>query len=518
MRAPVNVPSAVPSRHRATFADRVASARRGPPAGAGYGLAGGRAGHPALGACAGLAALSAALAWPGSAAAHGLGGTSDLPIPAWLFAWGATLVLVVSFVGLAVLWQRPKLAEAADGRRLPVPVPALRVGEGVLSAVGLLVFVVVTWAALTGVPSKNANPAPFMVFVVFWVGVPVLSAVFGDLWRVLSPWRTIGRLAGAVVARTSAAGTAPLPWPQRLGRRPAAVVIVLFVVVELISSIPEDPFALGVLLVAYAAAMLVGQALFGVETWSENADGFAAWTRLAGSLAPVRWRRDGVAVRPPASGTARLATGTGMVALVVVLIGTTTFDGFSNTGLWGARDGLAGLLRQAGEALGLGAASATDVAGAIGLAMSIGFVGGLVVLGTLGMRRATGTSESVGGLMRTFAPSLVPIAVAYAFAHYWSSLVVDGQGALVLMSDPLGTGADLLGTAGLVAQYGIVQGANVWYVQVGALVIGHVAGLVLAHDIALRRFTEPRVAARSQYWMLAVMVAFTSLGLWLLSS
>ena len=47
---------------------------------------------------------------------------------------------------------------------------------------------------------------------------------------------------------------------------------------------------------------------------------------------------------------------------------------------------------------------------------------------------------------------------------------------------------------------------------------GHVAGLVLAHDRAISTYSDPRVAARSQYWMLVVMVGFTSLGLWLLSA
>ena len=57
----------------------------------------------------------------------------------------------------------------------------------------------------------------------------------------------------------------------------------------------------------------------------------------------------------------------------------------------------------------------------------------------------------------------------------------------------------------------------IWYVQVGALVVGHVNALTLAHDRALAVYGDVRSATRSQYFMLAVMVAFTCFGLYLLS-
>jgi len=107
--------------------------------------------------------------------------------------------------------------------------------------------------------------------------------------------------------------------------------------------------------------------------------------------------------------------------------------------------------------------------------------------------------------------------VAYALAHYFSLLAYQGQATAFLVSDPLGDGSDLLGTAGTQIDYGLISATAIWYVQVGALVIGHVAGLTLAHDRALSVYRHVREATRSQYWMLLVMVGFTSLGLWLLS-
>ena len=115
------------------------------------------------------------------------------------------------------------------------------------------------------------------------------------------------------------------------------------------------------------------------------------------------------------------------------------------------------------------------------------------------------------------AHSLAPILAAYVVAHYFSLLAYNGQDLLRLASDPLGTGADLLGTADATIDYGVVSATAIWYVQVGALVAGHVAGLVLAHDRALALYRDHRAASRSQMVMLVVMVMFTVLGLWLLS-
>ena len=106
---------------------------------------------------------------------------------------------------------------------------------------------------------------------------------------------------------------------------------------------------------------------------------------------------------------------------------------------------------------------------------------------------------------------------AYVVAHYFSLLAYNGQDVLRLASDPLGTGADLLGTADATIDYSVVSATAIWYVQVGALVAGHVAGLVLAHDRALALYGDHRAASRSQVVMLVVMVCFTVLGLWLLS-
>ncbi len=147
---------------------------------------------------------------------------------------------------------------------------------------------------------------------------------------------------------------------------------------------------------------------------------------------------------------------------------------------------------------------------------AVGVVSGFYRLGVLGMR-GVDRHRSATELSRAFAHSLVPIAFAYVFAHYFSLLAYQGQAIGYLASDPLGHGANLLGTAGWTVNYTWIGANGIWYAQVVALVTGHVTGLVLAHDRALELYDDGAVATRSQYWMLAVMVGFTSLALWLLS-
>ena len=147
----------------------------------------------------------------------------------------------------------------------------------------------------------------------------------------------------------------------------------------------------------------------------------------------------------------------------------------------------------------------------------MGFISALFWIGFAGMR-TVGGGHDAAELARRFAPSLIPIALAYVVAHYFSLLAYQGQAMASLVSDPLGDGSNVFGTAEATIDYNLIGATGIWYVQVGALVLGHAAGLALAHDRALEVYRRARAAIRSQYWMLAVMVAFTSLGLWLLSA
>jgi hypothetical protein len=246
-----------------------------------------------------------------------------------------------------------------------------------------------------------------------------------------------------------------------------------------------------------------------VEPWVRNADAFGVLFGLIGSLSPVGDGR----LRVPFSATARLAPVVGTAALGMVAIGSTAFDGAKEGSLF---NDIAKSLQDFFRDLGLGIGLSLEIAFVIGLAGAVLIVAAIYTLGMLGMRPPAGTSRRE--LSRAFAHTLIPIAAGYLVAHYFSLLAYNGQDLWRLLSDPLGDGSNWFGGAERDIDYGVVSATGIWYVQVGALVVGHVAALVLAHDRALELYGSARAATRSQVVMLILMVAFTCLGLWLLSA
>jgi hypothetical protein len=451
-------------------------------------------------------AAVAALALPEAASAHGLVGRQDLPIPRWLFAWGAATVLVVSFVGLATLWPKPRLQVLQE--RVVARLP--KILDVLCGVIGVAVFGGVVYAGLAGNQTNEANLAPTVVLVLFWVGIPCASVLLGDVFRPFNPWRAIARGVAFVARR----GTMPdpLPYPERLGRWPAAIGILAFAWVELVY--PEDPSQLAIMAIAYAAVQLVGMSLYGIETWGSRGDAFAVYFNLFARLSPLDWRGNKLAVRKPLEGVVALTPVAGTVALLATMIGTTSFDGFSQGSTW---SDIAPHLQSFFLDLGFNAEHALWLAMTVGLLGMVLIVGGLYRLGVAGMH-TVGEGHTTSELAGRFAHTLVPIALAYVIAHYFSLLVYNGQATAYLASDPLGDGSDLLGTGSATIDYSVISATGIWYVQVGALVLGHVCGLILAHDRAIAMYRSAQDATRSQYWMLAVMVSFTSLGLWLLSA
>jgi hypothetical protein len=219
-----------------------------------------------------------------------------------------------------------------------------------------------------------------------------------------------------------------------------------------------------------------------------------------------------VGIRPPLGGLPRLDVTPGTVTFVAVMIGTVTFDGFSQGQIWSdvstslsdAVDGIVGL------------DAAPKVVGTLGLLLGVAVVGGFYRLGIDGARSVGGELDAAA-LRRAFVHTLVPIAMVYVAAHYLTFLLFEGQATFYLASDPLGRGWDLFGTADRAIDYTYLSQNATWYLQVGFVVVGHVAALTLAHDRALVLYDNARLAVRSQYWMLAVMVGFTTLALWLLA-
>ena len=447
---------------------------------------------------------------PELADAHGISGRASLPVPSWLFAWAAAIVLVVSFIALSTLWSAPRLQEAPLRRmlRLPVwPVP-------LCGLIGLGLFAVVIYAGYAGVNSYTANFDPTFIYVIFWVGVPLASVLFGDFFSAFSPWRATARAIRWTGRRLGVQRTAPFSYPQQLGRWPVVAGLVAFGWLELIYHNHDDPSLLASLSLAYFVLMLAGMALFGIEEWSERGDAFGGYFNMVSRLSLFEVRDRVLYRRRPLSAVAAFPVEPGTVAMVLTTIGVITFDGASNGVLWNS---LGPHIRSFFSSLGAGDPASDELADSVGLLIALAAVSCFFFLGIFGMRsvsRAYGIRE----LSHRFAHTLIPIAFAYILAHYFSLLVWQGQAIGYLASNPLGTHADLFGTAHWHINYNFIDSTVIWYIQVAALVVGHVSGLVLAHDRALSIYRSPLEAVRSQYWMLAVMVTFTCLGLWLLSA
>ena len=455
----------------------------------------------------------AALAIPASAQAHGIVGRADLPIPVWLFSWTAAIVLVVSFVALSTLWRTPQLQE--QHRRALVRLPAML--EWLACLVGVGLFVVVVYSGFAGAQVTQANFAVTFIYVIFWVGTPVASVLFGDVFRAFSPWRTCARVCAASLRllRRGRAADPLLRYPRWLGVWPAIAGIVGFAWLELIYVERDRPSTLAALSLGYFLLMLAGMALFGVEEWSSQADGFGVYFNLLSKLSALVRGEDGVLyLRRPLSGVTDLEIRSGTVAFICTQIGTTTFDGFSNGGVWrGSEPSIQSLF----EGLGLHSTPAQELAYSVGLVFCILVISGVYRLGIRGVHSVSDRYDRQT-LTHAFVHTLVPIAFAYVLAHYFSLLIWQSQAMVYLASDPLGNGSNLFGSSGYQIDYHIISYAAIWYVQVAALLSGHMGGLALAHDRALAMYDDVEEAVRSQYWMLAVMVAFTSFGLWLLSA
>ena len=482
-------------------------------------------GHRASGPkrAAGLAALvaagsAAALLFPEVASAHALVGRKDLPVPAWLFAWGASLVLIISFALLSVAWTQARLQRE---QWTPLPRWLSRallnpVTEALCGLIGVGLFVVVLYTGFRGISDPTQNFSVVFVFYTFWLGLVLLSVLLGDVFRAFNPWRALGRLVSGgfrLIAGQSA--PAPLRYPDWLGRWPAVIGVLLFVWLELIAGggASPTPHDVGVATVIYSLVTFVCMALFGVEVWIERGETFSAYFGMFSRLAPFEARGRELGIRKFLTGAPQWAAVPGAAALVLASIAVTSFDG--------AQEGaLSGAIRWTFERcsdIGFSLPDSFRVANTIWLLIVFAGVSLLYWLGVKGMHTVRG-SPPVKDLARSFAHTLIPIALAYLVAHYFSAFLYQEQAQFTyILSDPLGHGSDLFGTAGGGINYGIVGSNTVWYVQVAALVIGHVTALTLAHDRALEVYDSVRNASRSQYFMLAVMVGFTCFGLFLLS-
>ena len=437
--------------------------------------------------------------------AHGIGGQSDLPIPLSLAIAGAVAALVVSFTVLVVAWQAPRWSSGVGEDADAGPEDAAEAGRSsrpsyVVAAARVLGMVLFLYTAATAVFGEDQLTNPFfgIVYVWWWVGLVFASALLGPVWRAISPMRTIN-LGLARISRGDP-DRGVVEYPEWLGYWPAAVGLYTFVWMELVSESAVELGTVRLWCALYVAAMLIGGAVFGSRFY-ERADPFEVYSSLVGRLAPWQVVDGRVRARNPLAGLATTPPLPGLVAVVAVLFGSTAFDSFGESAYW---------VRTVQGAEELTKFQLDNLA-LLGFCVGAGalFAVGCALMGGAG-------SVPRSSFPRLLAHSIVPIVAGYIVAHYLTLFVDTGIQTLARASDPFGKGWDILGTASLAPTYWFSYHPSVLAtIKVAAVVVGHVAAAVAAHDRAIGLLPR-RHQITGQLPLLVVMVGYTAGGLYLL--
>ena len=453
----------------------------------------------------------------GEAKAHGLGARYDLPLPLWLYLLGAAAAVAASFIFLVLFRtsarpNRPRYLIFAWGRLSAWLVAALQI-------LSLGLFALIVMAGLIGNQNPFKNIAPVFVWVIWWVGMTILAAFVINPWRMVNP---------AVIAWEWARRWAAWYWhldrrrrpmaryPACLGAWPACALFLVMAWLELIAPQRDVPRNIALAGLGYLGLTCIGCHLFGPAVWLRNADPFSVAFGILGRFAPLQLAGTGLRwcwqLRPHAVGLlSDKPLPPSLAAFTIVMLATVSVDGLLETPAWAAL--VEGVSRAGAVGEGTGDVLATMLLGTAPLVF-----GGTYLAIILMMRTASGEAEHpLGALAGRFVLSLVPIAIAYHLAHYLSFLLLAGQFAIPLASDPFGFGWDLFGTTLYRIDIGIVDARFVWLMAVGAIVVGHVLATWLAHETALAVFGTPKAARQSQGPMLVLMVGYTVLSLWILS-
>jgi hypothetical protein len=441
----------------------------------------------------------------GTPLAHGFGGASDLPIPGAYVIWGGGIALLVSFGVLAFAWREPRFAGDSSGRPLPqwlarfIDSPALRTG---LVVVALLFAGWVTLAAMFGSTSL-VNPVFGAVYVALWVGLVPTALLFGPVYRWCNPLRWIHRGLAKTAAIDRRRGL--IRYPDRLGYWPAGLGLLAFVSLELVDpNVSQSLTAIRYWFAVMATITILGAVVFG-DVWFARADPFEVYATQVARLSPLARRDDGVLVlRNPLENLDTTPAVPGLVGVAAVLFGSTAFDSFHEGSRW----------------LNF-SQSYTNHRDLVEFAGLFGFV--LVVLVTFSlasMATAVLGHDDRRSMPRRLSHSIVPIVVGYVVAHYLTFFVSNGLQLIAQLTDPFTRGWDPVPYLDAIEQhkYDIFQHPTAIAVtKVVAVVIGHILGVIAAHDRAIRELPR-RHALVGQLPVLLLMVAYTITGLWLLFS
>ncbi len=471
--------------------------------------------------------FAVALTLPVGAAAHGFGRLYNLPVPFWLYAWGASAALLLSFLLVGIFAVAPPTVAAPKSREIGDTrcVRALRRARPALQVLSVLILLLCIATGFLGSRDPYRNFSMTFFWVVFLLAFTYFTALLGDFYAALNPWRA---LAGATTRVVSGFARGRVRYPAWLGDWPALMLYLAFIAFELFGH--GRPSSLATLLLGYTLLNLVGVWLVGAAAWFRHCEFFSLFLRLVALMAPLDYRpgvdgaRGTLHWRRPLMGLVQerpesLST----VVFALAMLSTTAFDGLRATQPWvrlfwsdptGIVTALAGKPPMQAfttlvpwyfrwETLCL------VVSPFLYLAAYLACIQAARIL--------TRSERTLRDLALDFGYTLLPIALVYHATHYATLILTQGLKIVSLLSDPFGWGWNLLGTAKLWRAPILPEMGLVWHTQVALILLGHIASLYVAHRIALRVFPTRGRALLSQLPMLVLMVAFTVAGLWILA-
>ena len=436
--------------------------------------------------------------------AHGIGGSKDLPIPLELTIAGAVAALTVSFTVLAVAWRTPRYDDGETGRPAPRRLAAVvdsRAFFLVLRALGMLAFGYTVMVAVLG-EDTLINPFFGIFYVLLWVGFVPLSLLFGPAYKAISPVRTINSVFAKLTGSDPDRGV--FTYPEWLGHWPAALGLYAFVWMELVYPFATELGPVRLWCAAYVAIMLLGGALFGSRFY-ELADPFEVYSTMVSRLSVWGRNDEQLVVRSPLANLARTPVRAGLVAVTAVLFGSTAFDSFKDSTPW------VKFVQGDWVSSHSGATHLVTNAGLLAFVLVVGLI---FTVGT--MLTGVGPDQPRRELPGQFAHSIVPIVVGYVFAHYLTYLLEVGELTLIQMSNPFSDGSNWFGTANWTPSYYFSYHPTMLAtIKVLSVVVGHVLGVVAAHDRAIHLLPRKHQLT-GQLPLLLAMIAFTVGGLYLL--
>jgi hypothetical protein len=416
---------------------------------------------------------------PSAVNAHGFGHQQviDLTLPHHLYIFSAAAAVAFSFVLIAVFLRSHEPKIWYRQKEISLPVAALSsIGRTLLGLI-LLAIMYIGWF---GPRNPGASIVPNAIWVMWNIGFVYFTMLIANIWPSIHPLGALS-LKGKVA------------WQKNVGVWPAVFLFVFYRWIENISDHTENPRALATFIAVYLLVTLFGMWRYGTKTWLYNADPFGVFFRLIGLFSIFEKNT----LRLPGAGiiSAR-AMHFSEVVFVMVMLGTIAFDGLKETKLW------AGLL------------DATPIAQTCGMIAIIIAMMLVYVFACILSEIFSGREGRHPLPFLEYAFALLPIAIGYEIAHYIFFFLAESQTFLVLLSDPMQTGANFFGTALNTINYDFLSPESLWHIQIIVIVLGHVLSVYSAHVIALQMYQSRGAALKSQVPMLFLMIGYTVFSLW----